>query len=124
MAEFGYSVARGATNAFGSAAFVIISLPVFESLARVTTDLTLLELSDPNRPLLRRLATEAPGTYAHSLAMANLSEAACNAIGASGLLARVGCYYHDVGKLAHPHYFAENQLRGHNPHDRLLPTAS
>ncbi|MEE8250649.1 MAG: HDIG domain-containing metalloprotein [Gemmatimonadales bacterium] len=124
LAEFGYSLIRGATNAFGSAAFVAFSLPIFESLTRVTTDLTLLELSDPNRPLLRRLATEAPGTYAHSLAMANLCEAACNAIGANGLLARVGCYYHDVGKLAKPHYFAENQIRGHNPHDRLSPTAS
>lgn len=123
-AELGSSIARGTFNAFASAALVAISLPIFESLARVTTDLTLLELSDPNRPLLRRLATEAPGTYAHSIAMANLCESACNAVGANGLLARVGCYYHDVGKLAHPQYFAENQIRGTNPHDRLSPSTS
>ena len=107
-----------------SGAIAFILLPVFESVARVTTDLTLLELSDPSRPLLRRLATEAPGTYAHSMAMANLCESACNAIGANGLLARVGCYYHDVGKLKKPQSFVENQVPGINPHDKLKPEAS
>src|SRR5207245_841035 len=62
---------------------------------------------------------EAPGTYAHSVAMANLVEAACNRIGADGLLGRVGCYYHDIGKIKNPQYFVENQTRGNNPHDRL-----
>ena len=99
-------------------------LPLAETLTRSTTDLRLLELSDPNRPLLRRLATEAPGTYAHSVAMANLCEAACNAIGANGLLARVGCYYHDVGKLKHPQFFVENLGRGKNPHDQLTAQQS
>jgi putative nucleotidyltransferase with HDIG domain len=84
----------------------------------------LLELSDPSHPLLRRLATEAPGTYAHSVAMANLCEAACNAIGANGLLARVGCYFHDVGKVRRPQFFVENQAAGSNPHDRLTPDVS
>lgn len=124
LADLGTGVLRGGVNGLVSAALVTIALPVFESGARVTTDLTLLELSDPNHPLLRRLATEAPGTYAHSIAMANLCEAACNAIGASGLLARVGCYYHDIGKLRRPQFFVENQGHGANPHDKLKPEVS
>jgi putative nucleotidyltransferase with HDIG domain len=101
-------------------------LPIFESLFHITTDITLLELSDLNRPLLRELAIRAPGTYTHSLIMANLSEAAAEAIGANPLLARVGCYYHDIGKMLKPEYFTENQgLRGgRNPHDHLTPTMS
>lgn len=123
-ADFGLSVARGASNATVSAAMVFFALPIFERWAGITTALSLLELSDPNRPLLRRLATEVPGTYAHSVAMANLSERACDAIGADGLLARVGCYYHDVGKLQKPLHFVENQGVGGNPHDRLPPDVS
>jgi len=124
VTEMGASVLRGAVNGLVSAALVTIALPVFEAAARVTTNLTLLELSDPNHPLLRRLATEAPGTYAHSIALANLCEAACNAIGAGGLLARVGCYYHDIGKLRRPQFFVENQSHGSNPHDKLKPEVS
>jgi putative nucleotidyltransferase with HDIG domain len=120
----GRSALFGGVNALASAALAMLVLPVAERFTHSTTDLTLLELSDPSRPLLRRLATEAPGTYAHSVAMANLCEAACNAIGANGLLARVGCYYHDVGKLAHPPYFVENQGRGKSPHDQLKPSVS
>lgn len=101
-------------------------LPIFESLFHITTDITLLELSDLNRPLLRELAIRAPGTYTHSLIMANLSEAAAEAIGANPLLARVGCYYHDIGKMLKPEYFTENQglQGGRNPHDHLTPTMS
>ena len=101
-------------------------LPIFESLFHITTDITLLELSDLNRPLLRELAIRAPGTYTHSLIMANLSEAAGEAIRANPLLARVGCYYHDIGKMLKPEYFSENQgLRGgRNPHDHLTPSMS
>ncbi len=101
-------------------------LPIFESIFNVTTDITLLELSDLNRPLLRELAIRAPGTYTHSLIMANLSEAAAQRINASPLLARVGCYYHDIGKMLKPEYFTENQgLRGgRNPHDHLTPSMS
>ena len=101
-------------------------LPIFESLFRITTNITLLELSDLNRPLLRELAIRAPGSYTHSLIMANLSEAAAEAIGANPLLARVGCYYHDIGKMLKPEYFSENQgLRGgRNPHDHLTPSMS
>jgi cyclic-di-AMP phosphodiesterase PgpH len=124
LSEVGWSVMRGGVTALGSAAVSMILLPVAESATRVTTDITLLELSDPGRPLLRQLAQDAPGTYAHSIAMANLCEAACNAIGANGLLARVGCYYHDVGKSLQPEYFVENQQPGENPHDQLSPRDS
>ena len=120
-ADIGRSAVLGGVNALVSAALAMLVLPLAERFTRSTTDLTLLELSGPDRPLLRRLATEAPGTYAHSVAMANLCEAACNAIGANGLLARVGCYYHDIGKLSHPLLFAENQTHGKNPHDQLRP---
>jgi hypothetical protein len=124
LREAGVAGAWGVANAVVSTAIAFILLPLFERFTHVTTDLTLLELSDPNRPLLRRLATEAPGTYAHSIAMANLCESACNALGANGLLARVGCYYHDVGKLKKPHHFVENQAHGVNPHDKLKPGVS
>ncbi|MEO6055426.1 MAG: HDIG domain-containing metalloprotein, partial [Gemmatimonadales bacterium] len=96
------SALLGSLMALASAALAMLVMPLAESATRITTDLTLLELSDLGRPLLRRLALEAPGTWAHSLAMANLCESACNIIGANGLLARVGCYYHDVGKLTAP----------------------
>jgi cyclic-di-AMP phosphodiesterase PgpH len=110
--------------ALASAALAMIVMPLAESATRITTDLTLLELSDLGRPLLRRLALEAPGTWAHSLAMASLCESACNIIGANGLLARVGCYYHDIGKLANPGHFVENQGGGPNPHDEMSPQQS
>ncbi len=114
----------GVLMAPASASLAMIAMPLAESGTRITTDLTLLELSDLGRPLLRRLALEAPGTWAHSLAMANLCESACNIIGANGLLARVGCYYHDIGKLTTPGYFVENQGGGPNPHDTLPPIES
>ncbi len=124
LVEVGYIGIRGGLNAVASAALVSTLLPVFESIGGITTDLSLLELSDPDRPLIRRLAIEAPGTYAHSIAMANLCEAACKAVGGHGLLARVGCYYHDVGKVRKPQYFVENQGGGANPHDKLKPEVS
>jgi putative nucleotidyltransferase with HDIG domain len=99
-------------------------LPVFEVFTGITTDQTLLEWADPNRPLLKRLSMEAPGTYAHTINVANLGEAAATAIGANGLLCRVGLYYHDVGKMLKPHYFVENQPDGRNPHDKLRPDTS
>jgi hypothetical protein len=122
--EIATRAALGTANGLVSAALTFLLLPVAERVAQITTDLTLLELSDPSRPLLRRLSLEARGTYAHSLAMANLVEAACNRIGANGLLGRVGCYYHDIGKLASPQYFVENQTPSNNPHDRLSPAQS
>jgi hypothetical protein len=118
------SALLGSLMALASAALAMLVMPLAESATRITTDLTLLELSDLGRPLLRRLALEAPGTWAHSLAMANLCESACNIIGANGLLARVGCYYHDIGKLSAPGFFVENQGGGPNPHDTLPPAES
>jgi cyclic-di-AMP phosphodiesterase PgpH len=124
IVEIGLRGLWGALNGLVSAGLTFFLLPVAESVTHITTDLTLLELSDPSRPLLRRLSLEAPGTYAHSVAMANLVEAACNRIGANGLLGRVGCYYHDIGKVKNPLYFVENQIPGNNPHDRLKPLQS
>ncbi len=97
--------------------------PVLESAFNLTTTAKLFDLSNPNQPLLRRMLLEAPSTYHHSIMVANLAEAGANAIGANGLLARVGGYYHDVGKLKRPLYFRENQF-GDNPHDRTDPRVS
>jgi len=99
------------------------SLPLWESVFKVVTQNTLLELTDPNNALLRRLLIETPGTYHHSLVVANLAEAACYDIGANHVLARVGAYYHDIGKMKYPQYFAENQTEA-NPHDMLPPLTS
>jgi hypothetical protein len=118
------ALAAAAGNAVLSAIVAMGFLPVFEWMTGVTTDQTLLEWADPNRDLLKRLSMEAPGTYAHTINVANLAEAAANAIGANGLLCRVGLYYHDVGKMLKPHYFVENQPDGRNPHDRLKPDTS
>ena len=122
--QIGVSAGFGVLNAFVSVVLAMFLMPLAERLTGVTTALTLVEWSDLNRPLLRRLSLEAPGTYAHTIAMANLVEAACNAIGANGLLGRVGTYYHDIGKLAKPQYFVENQAGGRNPHDLLKPGTS
>ncbi|MBK5189234.1 MAG: HDIG domain-containing protein, partial [Gemmatimonadaceae bacterium] len=122
--QIGVSTGFGVLNAFVSVVLAMFLMPLAERLTGVTTALTLVEWSDLNRPLLRRLSLEAPGTYAHTIAMANLVEAACNAIGANGLLGRVGTYYHDIGKLAKPQYFVENQAGGRNPHDMLKPGTS
>ena len=98
-------------------------VPVLELATGVVTDQTLAGWADANRPLMRRLAVEAPGTFAHTIQTANLAEAGAEAIGGSGLLCRAGVYYHDVGKLAQPRYFIENQ-DGENPHDQLDPAQS
>lgn len=119
-----WSMGWGVTNAVLASLLAIGFLPLLEAFTRITTNQTLLELSDLNRPLLRRLSLEAPGTYAHTISVANLAEAACNAVGANGLLARVGTYYHDIGKLVKPQYFIENQPRGRNPHDKFKPITS
>ena len=111
-------------NAIVSAGLALLFVPAFEWFTGVTTDQTLLEFADPNRPLLKRLSMKAPGTYAHTINVANLAEAAGTAIGANGLLCRVGTYYHDVGKVLEPQYFIENQHGGRNPHDRLDPAIS
>lgn len=120
------SAGFGALNALVSVLLALLLLPMAEWFTGIETDLTLLEWSDLNRPLLQRLSIEAPGTYAHTIAIANLADAACRAIGANALLARVGAYYHDIGKLVKPQYFVENQPKGggRNPHDKLKPGTS
>jgi cyclic-di-AMP phosphodiesterase PgpH len=107
-----------------SAVLTIGLLPFFEAGFGILSTMRLIELSNPNHPLLRKILTEAPGTYHHSVMVANLSESACEAIGANGLLARVGCYYHDIGKTNRPQFFIENQMNIENPHDRLPPQTS
>ena len=97
--------------------------PMLESAFNLVTPGKLIELSNPNQPLLRRLMIETPGTYHQSMVVANLAEAAAEAVGANALLARVGAYYHDIGKLVRPMYFKENQM-GENPHDKTDPRVS
>ncbi len=103
---------------------VVGLLPVLESLFKRTTDITLLELTDYNHPLLRRMQLAAPGSYHHSLMVAQLAENACNAIGANPLLARVCALFHDIGKIRKPEYFIENQRDRGNPHDASNPSLS
>ncbi|MUG72543.1 MULTISPECIES: HD family phosphohydrolase [Paenibacillus] len=107
-----------------TAVFVIGLLPFFEVAFGILSPLKLVELSNPNHPLLRKLLTETPGTYHHSVMVGNLSEAAAEAIGADGLLCRVGSYYHDIGKTKRPSYFIENQTNIENPHDKIDPALS
>jgi cyclic-di-AMP phosphodiesterase PgpH len=99
-------------------------IPMLEPLFQITTDISWLEASDLNHPLLRRMTIEAPGTYHHSLVVANLAEAAAEAIGANATLCRVCAYFHDVGKLVKPDYFTENMNFERNPHEDLAPTMS
>ncbi len=107
-----------------SAILVIGILPFLENGFHITTSFKLLELSNPNQPLLKRLMLEAPGTYHHSILVANMAEAAADAIEGNGLLARVGAYYHDIGKIKRPGHFVENQLGGVNPHNKYTPSLS
>src|SRR5688572_22248914 len=117
-------VIRAAATSVISVIAAMLFVPFAERLTGRETHLTLLEWGDLHHPLLQRLSLEAPGTYNHTIALANLADAACRAIGANALLARVGAYYHDIGKLAKPQYFVENQPRGRNPHDQLKPGTS
>ncbi len=108
-----------------SGGVVMLILPLVERTTHLLSDLTLNSLADLGRPLLRRMALEAPGTYHHSIMVADLSQAAADKIGANGLLARVGAYYHDIGKIGRPAFYTENQMqRGANPHDSLPPNIS
>jgi putative nucleotidyltransferase with HDIG domain len=111
-------------NGLVTAMLVGGALPVIEQLFQITTDISWLEMSDLNHPLLRRMTIEAPGTYHHSLVVANLAESAAEAIGANATLCRVCSYFHDIGKLVKPEYFTENMNFERNPHDDLAPTMS
>jgi len=112
------------TGGLLSALIALLILPLFEHVFAITTDITLLEFSDLGHPLLQRLAIEAPGTYHHSLVVANLAQAAAEAIDANSLEARVCSYFHDIGKLTKPGFFAENIHMQQNPHDDLPPSMS
>ena len=113
----------GAVGSFASCLFAMGLMPFVERLYEVPSDITLLELSDLNRPLLRRLMLEAPGTYHHSLVVGGLAEMAAEAVGANSLLARVGAYYHDIGKITKPEYYTENEGGGKSRHAGLAPSA-
>jgi cyclic-di-AMP phosphodiesterase PgpH len=122
--EYGYYILTAIFSGIGSAVLTMGLLPLFETSFGILSTMKLIELSNPNHPLLRKILMEAPGTYHHSVMVANLADAACEAIGANGLLARVGCYYHDIGKTKRPNFFIENQMHRENPHDRLPPDKS
>src|ERR1700730_4810009 len=122
--KIGIQSAYAIGNGIVTAMLVGGALPLLENLFQITTDISWLEASDLNHPLLRRMTIEAPGTYHHSLVVANLAEAAAEAIAANATLCRVCSYFHDVGKLVKPEYFTENMNFERNPHDDLAPTMS
>ena len=107
-----------------AALLAMLLLPLLEIIFGISTDISLLELSDLEHPLLKRLAIEAPGTYHHSLMVANLTQAAVAAIGGNALRAGICAYFHDIGKLVKPAFFSENIQYGQNPHDDLSPSMS
>ncbi|MEN6326165.1 MAG: HDIG domain-containing metalloprotein [Syntrophomonas sp.] len=114
----------GAVNGILSAVLMIGALPYLESAFSITSMNKLLELSNPNHNVLKRLLLEAPGTYHHSLMVANLAEASAESIGANPLMVRIGAYYHDIGKIKRPNYFVENQQVFENPHEKIAPALS
>ncbi len=124
LINFSYSMVAGVGNGILSSVVAIGMLPFLESIFGVTTAITLLELSNPNHPLLKQMLLKAPGTYYHSMMVSNLAESAAESVQADALLARVGAYYHDIGKLKRPYFFSENQLSGENPHTKLSPNLS
>ncbi|MEO0205804.1 MAG: HDIG domain-containing metalloprotein, partial [candidate division WOR-3 bacterium] len=117
-------ISAGLLNGVVSVVALAIFLPVLERLFDFTTDFTLLELGNLNLPIFKEMSMRASGTYHHSVVVGNLAEAGATAIGADPVLARVGAYYHDIGKLKKPEYFIENQIGQKNPHDNLKPQMS
>jgi hypothetical protein len=118
------SLALGITSGILSSILTNGSLPFFEHTFQITSPVRLLELSHPNNILLKKLLTEAPGTYHHSIIVGNLAESAADALGGESLLVRVGAYYHDIGKIKRPYFFIENQMACDNPHDKIAPSLS
>jgi putative nucleotidyltransferase with HDIG domain len=114
----------GLGNGFASCLLAFLLLPVFEHGFKVTTDIRLLELSNLNHPLLKKLANQIPGTYHHSIIVGNLAEAAATAVGANYLLARVASYYHDIGKIKNGDYFIENRIKPSREYKKLIPRLS
>jgi len=122
--EIFWNVLWAVVASFAVGFLILGILPSIERLFDITTGMTLAELRDPKQPLLRQLQQVAPGTYNHSLQVANVAEAAADAIGADSLLVYVGALYHDIGKMNKPEYFVENQAGGVNKHDKLSPAMS
>lgn len=118
--EAGYSFIQAVI----SGVLAIGVLPVFEGAFEIATTIKLLELSNPNHPLLKKLLLEAPGTYHHSILVANLAEVAAEAVGANPVLVRVSSYYHDIGKTKRPYFFKENQFGIENPHNKISSNLS
>jgi putative nucleotidyltransferase with HDIG domain len=123
LADYPPALFLAAVNGIASGMLVLGFLPVLEHVLNAPTTFRLIELSDLNSPILKRLFVAAPGTYSHSVMVANIAEAACQEIGANALLARVGAYYHDIGKIDQPDYFVENQT-AYNKHDDIPPRLS
>lgn len=124
LGEISLTAGFAIVSGFISTVLTLGLVPFFEAVFGILSTTKLIELSNPNHPLLRKILMEAPGTYHHSVMVANLSERACEEIGANGLLARVASYYHDIGKTKRPHFFIENQLNHINPHDKISPQLS
>lgn len=131
----GMLVSNNLAGIFIDAGFVILGsilsgvlavgfLPFFESTFDIVTNIKLLEMSNPNHPLMRRLLMEAPGTYHHSVMVANLAEVAAEEVGGNPVVARIGAYYHDIGKIKRPYFFGENQMGRENPHNKITPNLS
>lgn len=118
------NMALGFSNGIISAIITLGTLVIWEYVFDIATPIMLMELANPNNPLLKKLMTNAPGTYHHSIIVGNLAESAAEKIGANALLVRVGAYYHDIGKSLSPAYFTENQMGGVNPHDYISPEKS
>ncbi|MDR1204046.1 MAG: HDIG domain-containing protein [Peptococcaceae bacterium] len=119
-----WSVCFAVISGFVSPVLAYGSLPFLESAFKITSMMRLMELANPNQPLLKELLVKAPGTYNHCIMVGNLAEAAADAVGADTVLVRAGAYYHDIGKIKRPYFFVENQLSGENPHDKLTPALS
>jgi putative nucleotidyltransferase with HDIG domain len=118
------AVAMGAISGILASVLTIGALPFLENAFSITSTMNLLELSNPNHTLLKKLFLEAPGTYHHSLMVGSLAEATAGLIGANALLTRVGAYYHDIGKMKRPEYYVENQRGDVNPHENIAPALS
>lgn len=114
----------GLASGLVASVLAIGTLPMWEIVFRMITPMKLLELSNPNQPLLKKLLNDAPGTYHHSIMVGNMAERAAEAVGANSLIIRAGAYYHDIGKLKRPYFFVENQQGRNNPHDNIKPDLS
>ncbi len=124
LPQLGFDLVCGFASGLLAAAVASFSIPIFEILFQITTSIKLIELANPNLPILRRMALEAPGTFQHSLAVANLAKSGCEAIDCDSVLINTGALYHDIGKVYRPQYFIENQMPGQNPHDKIQPSMS